>query len=88
SNCATGCNTIINERAGKVRRTLNRYNDEVNRYFLCDRGRFGHGWVNAPTRLRSAGYVINGDMTPVPAQAALDHFGKIAASGKLVGIGS
>nr|WP_306301848.1 NADH-quinone oxidoreductase subunit NuoG [Asaia astilbis] len=88
SNCATGCNTIINERAGKVRRTLNRYNDEVNRYFLCDRGRFGHGWVNAPTRLRSAGYVINGDMTPVPAQAALDHFGKIANAGKLVGIGS
>lgn len=88
SNCATGCNTIINERAGKVRRTLNRYNDEVNRYFLCDRGRFGHGWVNAPTRLRSAGYVINGDMTPVPAQAALDHFGRIAASGRLVGIGS
>ncbi|WP_438383860.1 NADH-quinone oxidoreductase subunit NuoG [Asaia sp. BMEF1] len=88
SNCATGCNTIINERAGKVRRTLNRYNDEVNRYFLCDRGRFGHGWVNAPTRLRSAGYVIDGDMTPVPAQAALDHFGKVAASGKLVGIGS
>lgn len=87
-NCSTGCNTIINERAGKVKRTLNRYNDDVNRYFLCDRGRFGHDWVNAPTRLRSAGYVIEDSMTPVPAQAALDRFAQIATAGSIVGIGS
>lgn len=93
TNCAAGCNTLLNERAGKVRRVLNRYNDEVNRYFLCDRGRFGHGWVNAPTRLRSAGYVVNNTMTPVPAQEALKQFaerlsGKNASDRKLIGIGS
>ena len=32
----------------------NRYNSEVNGYFLCDRGRFGYEFVNSPRRIRSA----------------------------------
>lgn len=88
TNCASGCNTIINERAGIVRRTVNRYNNDVNRYFLCDRGRFGHGWVNAETRLRAAGYVVNGEMAAAPVQTVLEEFGRIASGAKLLGIGS
>lgn len=88
ANCASGCNTIINERAGIVRRTVNRYNNDVNRYFLCDRGRFGHGWVNAETRLRAAGYVVDGQMTAAPAQTVLEAFGRLVAGTKLLGVGS
>jgi NADH-quinone oxidoreductase subunit G len=51
-HCGLGCNTMPNERLGEVRRVLNRYNGEVNGYFLCDRGRFGCGFVNARTRAR------------------------------------
>ncbi|AQS88663.1 NADH-quinone oxidoreductase subunit G [Neoasaia chiangmaiensis NBRC 101099] len=88
THCSSGCNTIINERAGKVRRTINRYNEDVNRYFLCDRGRYGNGFVNAPTRLRAAGYVIDGQMTPVPPAQALSRLAEMAANGPIVGIGS
>jgi len=88
THCSVGCNTIINERAGKVRRTLNRYNDEVNRYFLCDRGRFGHGFVNAVTRLRSAGVKQDGQMAKAPVQYALQRFAEMAADGPMIGIGS
>jgi NADH-quinone oxidoreductase subunit G len=50
--CARGCNTIAGERYGELRRVLNRYNGEVNGYFLCDRGRYGYGSVNAVERVR------------------------------------
>jgi NADH-quinone oxidoreductase subunit G len=49
-NCAVGCNTSPGERYGEVRRIENRYNGAVNHYFLCDRGRFGYGFVNRKDR--------------------------------------
>jgi NADH-quinone oxidoreductase subunit G len=50
--CAVGCNTSPGERYGEVRRIENRYNGSVNQYFLCDRGRFGYGYVNRDDRPR------------------------------------
>jgi NADH-quinone oxidoreductase subunit G len=50
--CAVGCNTSPGERYGELRRIENRYNGTVNHYFLCDRGRFGYGYVNLPDRPR------------------------------------
>lgn len=50
--CAVGCNISPGERYGEIRRIENRYNGEVNRYFLCDRGRFGYGYVNRADRPR------------------------------------
>ena len=49
--CSVGCNTTPGERYGSLRRTVNRYNSEVNGYFLCDRGRFGFDFVNNRDRL-------------------------------------
>ena len=34
-----------------LRRVINRYNHEVNGYFLCDRGRFGYEFVNSDERI-------------------------------------
>jgi NADH-quinone oxidoreductase subunit G len=53
-HCGLGCNVTPGERHGTLRRIRNRYNYDVNGYFLCDRGRFGFGYVNAPSRLRQA----------------------------------
>lgn len=52
THCGVGCNIIPGERSGILRRILNRYNGEVNGYFLCDRGRFGYGFVNSDRRIR------------------------------------
>ena len=46
-HCGLGCNTIPGERYGTLRRIRNRYNGEVNGYFLCDRGRYGYEFVNS-----------------------------------------
>ncbi len=51
-HCGVGCNTIAGERYGTLRRVWNRYNGEVNGYFLCDRGRYGYEFVNSEGRLR------------------------------------
>lgn len=52
--CSSGCNISPGERYGEVRRIENRYNGSVNQYFLCDRGRFGYGYVNNVDRPRLA----------------------------------
>jgi len=52
SFCSVGCNTSIGERYGSIRRVMNRYNHDLNGYFLCDRGRFGVGTVNESKRLK------------------------------------
>jgi len=53
-HCSVGCNTIVSERYGTVRRIMSRYNGAVNGYFLCDKGRFGYEFVNDKKRIRVA----------------------------------
>lgn len=87
-HCAVGCNTIVNAREETLRRVLNRYNADVNRYMLCDRGRFGHGFVNAPTRIRTPLRTVDGQQVPVSMTDALTAFARMAADGRIVGIAS
>ncbi len=88
--CAVGCNTMPGERYGKLKRIHNRFNAEVNGYFLCDRGRFGAGFVNSPQRLDyAAARNADGSYDAIQPDAAL----KLAAEllqpdNKLAGIGS
>ena len=58
-HCSVGCNIIAGERYGELRSITNRYNSEVNGYFICDRGRFGYEFVNAPNRIRKP--ILNGE---------------------------
>ena len=53
-HCSIGCNITAGERYGSLRNITNRYNGEVNGYFLCDRGRFGYEFVNNENRIRQA----------------------------------
>src|SRR6187549_236640 len=53
-HCSLGCNTTPGERYGILRRIMNRFNSQVNGYFLCDRGRFGYEYVNSDKRIKRA----------------------------------
>ncbi|WP_132451159.1 NADH-quinone oxidoreductase subunit NuoG [Pseudomonas aeruginosa] len=57
--CSSGCNISPGERYGEIRRIENRYNGSVNHYFLCDRGRFGYGYVNREDRPRQPLLVLS-----------------------------
>ncbi|MGH9395291.1 MAG: NADH-quinone oxidoreductase subunit NuoG, partial [Terriglobia bacterium] len=87
-HCAVGCNITPGERYGSLRRIVNRYNGDVNRYFLCDRGRFGYEFVNSPKRIRQPLVRKDGKLHPVTTTAALDHLRSVLAGGKVIGIGS
>ena len=85
-HCGLGCNIAPGERYGELRRVINRYNGEVNGYFLCDRGRFGYGFVNSTQRIRLPR--INGQTT-ANADVAKIHFHNLLKTGKsAIGIGS
>jgi len=51
SHCSVGCNTYVTERGGIIRKINNRYNEEINGHFLCDRGRFAYQHVNHENKL-------------------------------------
>lgn len=88
--CATGCNISPGERYGDIRRIENRYHGDVNGYFLCDRGRFGYGYVNRkdrPTHPESRH--VAGDATPLEVDEALDRAADALRNAKrIIGIGS
>jgi NADH-quinone oxidoreductase subunit G len=84
-HCGVGCNTIPGERYKMLRRIRARYNGEVNKYFLCDRGRFGYEFVNGETRIREPLL----QKTAVTANHALARVRDILSGSKgVVGIGS
>src|ERR1700686_2627897 len=83
-HCGVGCNTTAAERYGTLRRIVNRYNHEVNGYFLCDRGRFGYEFVESDQRIRHP--LVEG--RTATTSEALERFGAMLREGKVLGIGS
>ncbi|HMF65149.1 MAG TPA: NADH-quinone oxidoreductase subunit NuoG [Edaphobacter sp.] len=83
-HCGLGCNTTLGERYGSLRRVVNRYNHQVNGYFLCDRGRFGYEFVESNLRVRYP--LLNGKAAT--KGETLKRFGALLREGNVLGIGS
>lgn len=49
-HCSVGCNTLPGARDGTLRRVRNRAHPELNRWFICDRGRYGHQYSEHSAR--------------------------------------
>jgi NADH-quinone oxidoreductase subunit G len=67
-HCSVGCTVLPGFRHGTLRRVKPAENPVVNKFFICDRGRFGGEFVNHSLRLR-AGRV---DGTEMAAEEAAD----------------
>ena len=87
-HCGRGCATIPGERYGELRRIRNRFNDQVNGYFLCDRGRYGFGFVNSEHRLHAAR--LRGPIgVGAKDDTVVDRLTRLFADGQtVIGIGS
>ena len=89
AGCAVGCNTFVSERSGRLKRVHNRYHGELNGYFLCDRGRFGAGYVNSPERIRQVGERASDDVfDEISRERGIERLAEIVRSGNAIGIGS
>ncbi len=61
-HCSVGCNTLPGARDGTLRRVRNRFHPELNRWFICDRGRYGHQYsehTSRPLTPQVAGVKVN-----------------------------
>jgi NADH-quinone oxidoreductase subunit G len=89
SRCSNGCNIKIDYRLDQLQRVNARHNEAINEEWTCDKGKFGHGYISAPTRLKTP--MIKQDGTLVPcdwstAYGILESRLKAAGS-KIGGIG-
>jgi NADH-quinone oxidoreductase subunit G len=87
-HCSVGCNTQPGQRYGELRRIMNRYNAQVNGYFLCDRGRFGYGFVNSERRLRRVSARTIEGLAPEARADAIAAVAERVREGRAIGIGS
>jgi NADH-quinone oxidoreductase subunit G len=87
-NCGLGCNTIAGERYGGLRRIRNRYNGEVNGYFICDRGRYGYEFVNSDKRIKSPLSIREGTEEKLSKTEAIRRVAALLSQGRVIGIGS
>ena len=89
THCSLGCNIHADERYGMLRRIRNRFNSEVNSYFLCDRGRFGYEFVNSDKRIRKS--LIRRDDSAydtISKEVALTKIASAIKGKEVIGIGS
>ncbi len=86
--CSSGCNISPGERYGEVRRVENRFNGSVNQYFLCDKGRFGVGYVNRRDRPRQPQLNVENRTLTISIDEALDQTIASLKGQKVLGIGS
>jgi NADH-quinone oxidoreductase subunit G len=61
-HCSLGCHVIASARYREIVRLEARFNEWVNGYFICDRGRYGFHYTNDPERPRRAR--IGGEKVP------------------------
>lgn len=79
----------VNLRRAIAEATEARYNGTVNHYFLCDRGRFGYGYVNLKDRPRQPVQRRGDDFITLNAEQAMQGAADILRqSKKVIGIGS
>ncbi|WP_018477634.1 NADH-quinone oxidoreductase subunit NuoG [Pontibacter roseus] len=86
-HCSLGCNITAGERYGSLRNITNRYNGEVNGYFLCDRGRFSYEHVNHVGRIRKP--LVRAKLPEATDKlTALQAAAAAFRTGSVIGIGS
>ncbi|HEX4459945.1 MAG TPA: 2Fe-2S iron-sulfur cluster-binding protein [Polyangia bacterium] len=87
AGCATGCNTEVQYAKGRLYRLQPRENQDVNKFWMCDEGRFTYKEVHTG---RIAAPTIKGETTSMEKAVAFaaDRLAALrdAGAGKLLGI--
>jgi NADH-quinone oxidoreductase chain G len=93
--CSIGCNIVLGVKNNRLRRITPRENMQVNDAWICDRGRFIHGYVDHPDRLKTPLIRRNGELQAASWDEALDlvagRFNKILGESEpqtIAGLGS
>ena len=71
--CARGCNIELHQDANIVYRTLPRTNMEVNKYWLCDEGRFNYHYIHDKNRVTLPATRSDSGLGPSEWSKAIDR---------------
>jgi NADH-quinone oxidoreductase subunit G len=85
--CSLGCNISPGARTSVLRRVQNRYHHDINGFFICDKGRFGHELVNAQERITTPLIKDHGKHTSITLTQAKERLSALVHD-NAVGIGS
>lgn len=77
-HCGIGCNIFIEHKNGKIYRFLPRFNENINNYWLCDKGRFSYKWLN---EIEHYDFLVDGKISEF--EKAKEKFKEIYKRGKL-----
>ncbi|MBY0371190.1 (2Fe-2S)-binding protein [bacterium] len=80
--CSTGCNMDLSAEKGTLYRCNPRENMEINKYWLCDEGRFNFHYVNDPKRTAVPVARSAGQMQEVTWAAAVQKAQSVAQGKK------
>ena len=81
--CSRGCNIELHHDAGVLYRCLPRENREINKFWMCDEGRFNFHYVNDENRIVEPSVTEGSKLKSVEWAAAIDQARKLI-SGKKV----
>jgi NADH-quinone oxidoreductase subunit G len=70
--CSVGCNIVLGVKNNRLRRITPRENPEVNDTWICDKGRFTHGWVDHADRLETPLIRRDGELQPASWDEAFE----------------
>ncbi len=82
--CSRGCNMEMHHEAGAVYRCIPRTNMEVNRYWLCDEGRFNYHYTQDSARVVEPAISVSGTLAIGSWDSALGRVGGISGGEKTV----
>jgi NADH-quinone oxidoreductase subunit G len=90
-HCSVGCNTSPQNFQRELIKVVARRNDQVNGWFICDRGRFEKGYLNGPQRPREPmidGVVCSYEQALEALAGRISDFIGINGTGSLALVGS
>lgn len=91
ANCSVGCNVLPGYRHNTLRRIKPASNEAVNKFFMCDRGRYGGEFVNEDVRLlepRVDGQAVDLDSAIESVANRLKQIAGTHGPAAIAGIGS
>lgn len=87
TGCATGCSIWVEENQDRVYRIKPRENPHVNKWWICNAGRYGYPHVHSDRRLVSAMHREEGTLKPVDWQGLPQRLmGRLREVGRLAGV--
>lgn len=76
ANCGCNCNITFGTRQNELKRVTTRPNDHVDDGWVCDKGRWGHEFINSSNRIMEPGQKNGSDMDIVSLEDAIGSISK------------